>query len=84
MLKALLSDLGALDFVGFTDVGKSITSITLNAGNANIGADYLGVDDVRFLPTATSSAPEPSSIGLTLCGAIALGFFARRRRAARS
>lgn len=75
---------GALDFVGFTDVGKSITSVTLNAGSLSVGADYLGVDDVRFLTTPTSSAPEPSSIGLALSGSIALAFFARRRRAARS
>jgi hypothetical protein len=76
---------GALDFVGFTDAGESITSITLNAGNANTGADYMGVDDVRFLtvPTTTGT-PEPSSIAMTVAGLVALGLVALRRRAAQA
>jgi hypothetical protein len=77
---------GALDFVGFTDAGKSIISITLNAGNANVGADYVGIDDVRFLATPTATGtPEPSSIGMAVSGLAALGFVAlRRRRAAQA
>jgi hypothetical protein len=74
---------GALDFVGFTDVGKSITSITIDAGtSSDPGADYIGVDDVRFLatPVAVSGVPEPSSIGLALSGSIALALVLRRRR----
>lgn len=74
---------GALDFVGFTDVGKSITSITINAGSATTGADFIGIDDVRFLtvPTVTAT-PEPGSIWLTVAGLVALGFVMLRRRAA--
>jgi len=75
---------GALDFVGFTDAGESITSITINAGSASTGADYIGVDDVRFLVTPTSGAPEPGSVGLAVSGSIALAFFAFRRRAAQA
>jgi hypothetical protein len=77
---------GALDFVGFTDAGKSITSITLNAGSASVGGDYMGVDDVRFLTTPTATgAPEPSSIGMAVSGLAALGFVGlRRRRAAQA
>jgi hypothetical protein len=72
---------GALDFVGFTDAGESITSITINAGNAGTGADFIGVDDVRFLtvPTVTGT-PEPGSIGLVVSGLVALGFVVLRRR----
>lgn len=66
---------GALDFVGFTDPGRSITSVTVNAGpSSSTGADEIGVDDVRY-----QAVPEPSGLGLTAAaaGAVALG---RRRR----
>ena len=66
---------GALDFVGFTDPGKSITSVTINAGpSSGTGADEIGVDDVRY-----QAVPEPTGVGLTAAaaGAVSLG---RRRR----
>jgi hypothetical protein len=71
------SSVGALDFVGFTDAGKSITSITINAGipgNPGAGFDDIGLDDVRYQST-TSSAPEPGSMVLMLGGiCIALAY----------
>ena len=79
--------IGALDFVGFTDVGKSITSITIDAGTpADPGADYIGVDDVRFLtvPAVITPAPEPSSIGLTVSSSVALALVLLRRRVTKS
>jgi len=75
--------IGALDFVGFTDVGKSITSITIDAGTStDPGADYIGVDDVQFLTIPSTSAPEPSSIGLAVSGSIGLALLMLRRRRA--
>lgn len=74
---------GALDFVGFTDVGKSISSITIDAGtSADPGADYIGVDDVQFLTVPSTGAPEPGSIGLAVAGSIALALLVLRRRRA--
>jgi hypothetical protein len=69
-------NVGALAFVGFTDAGKPISSITINAGNAS-GADAIGVDDVRFQTT-----PEPGSLALVAgCFGLALAY---RRRAVRA
>jgi hypothetical protein len=71
---------GAVDFVGFTDAGKSISSITLNAGNANTGADYIGIDDVSYQSAAVNSTvPEPDSIALMLTGCLGLAAGIRRR-----
>jgi hypothetical protein len=63
------SSIGALDFVGFTDAGKTISSITVNAGSFAAGYDDIGIDDVRF-QAAASAVPEPSSVGLLLVGAL--------------
>ncbi len=54
---------GELVFVGFTDAGKSISSVTVNAGTN--GFDDIGVDDVRY-QSSVSSVPEPSSVVLLL------------------
>jgi hypothetical protein len=55
---------GEIAFVGFTDLGKSIMSITIHTGVPNDPAsawDGIGVDDVRF-----QAVPEPSSLSLVL------------------
>ncbi len=57
------SSIGELVFVGFTDAGKSISSVTINAGTN--GFDAIGVDDVRYQSNA-SPVPEPSSVVLLL------------------
>jgi hypothetical protein len=57
---------GELAFVGFTDAGKSITSVTINAGSPAIGYDAIGVDDVRYQSAAVSGVPEPGSVVLLL------------------
>jgi hypothetical protein len=65
---------GEVAFFGFTDAGKSINSITIDAGTGSSG-DFIGVDDVSF-----QVVPEPSSLELCgiacLCG---LAYHARRR-----
>jgi hypothetical protein len=75
--------IGALDFVGFTDAGKSITSITINAGipgDPGAGFDDIGVDDVSYESAAsTPTVPEPDSIALMLTGCLGLAAGIRRR-----
>jgi hypothetical protein len=75
------SSVGELAFVGFTDAGKSITSVTINAGTN--GFDDIGVDDVRYQSSPLSSpVPEPGSVALLLTAClVALGV--RRLRAIR-
>jgi hypothetical protein len=60
------ASVGELAFVGFTDAGKSISSITITAGGPN-GADAIGVDDIRY---QSAAVPEPGSIGLVLTGCL--------------
>jgi hypothetical protein len=64
--------LGGTDFVGFTDAGKTIASITINVNN-----DIVGVDDVRYI---TSSVPEPASLALLGGALIGLALTRRRKR----
>lgn len=77
------SSKGALDFVGFTDAGKSISSVTISASN-QFGADEIGVDDVRYQSLSTSPVPEPSSLMLMFSGIAAFGAGYRRLFAARA
>jgi len=64
---------GGVTFLGFTDAGKSITSITVDAGSPPGAGDYLGIDDVRY----ETPVPEPASISLLAVGAV--GLLGRRR-----
>lgn len=60
-------------FIGFTDFGKSITSLTYNATN-----DVIAIDDIRFL--AGPAVPEPATWAMMIAGFGAVGFAMRRRR----
>jgi hypothetical protein len=74
------NSVGAVDFVGFTDAGKYISSVTINAGSFETGADFIGVDDVSYQSVPTSSVtPEPDSIVLMLTGCVGLAAGIRRR-----
>ena len=67
---------GELAFVGFTDPGKSISSVTILAGTPGTGQDAIGVDDVRF----QSAVPEPATWAMMLVGFGGLGAAMRSRR----
>ena len=73
---------GAVNFVGFTDAGKSITSVTITSGSGT-GGDFIGIDDVSYQTTA-SSVPEPASLGVVVAGLLGLGFAYRRQQANRA
>jgi hypothetical protein len=73
------SSIGALDFVGFTDAGESISSITINTGSNAAGFDDIGIDDVSYQSAANSAVPEPDSIALMLTGCLGLAAGIRRR-----
>jgi len=76
------SSVGELAFVGFTDAGKSISSVTVNAGTNAF--DAIGVDDVR-LQSAAVTTPEPGSALSALTGCFfGMAFWFWRRRAVRT
>ena len=53
---------GGITFLGFTDAGKSISSLTVSTQG-----DIIGVDDIRLVPTAV---PEPSALALAAIGSL--------------
>ncbi|MES2462453.1 MAG: hypothetical protein V4671_17870 [Armatimonadota bacterium] len=78
-------------FFGFTDIGASITSITINTRSpVNGGGDFIGIDDVRFGPAAVTpgAVPEPSEwlamgmAGTSLGGLMVRARVRRRRQSA--
>jgi len=64
-------------FMGFTDIGASIVSISYNASN-----DVVSLDDVQY-GTAGAAVPEPSSLLLLGTGLLVLGMVVIRKRALR-
>jgi hypothetical protein len=61
---------GGVQFLGFTDVGFQISSITITA-NVSTSGDIIGVDDVRFGRPAGSSVPDAGGSVLLLSLGIA-------------
>ncbi len=62
-------------FVGFTDAGKSVASVTFEFSN-----DIVGLDDLRFGRASNNAIPEPTSLVIWgLVGTAGMSF--RRRKA---
>jgi hypothetical protein len=62
-------------FMGFTDPGASIVSVSYDASN-----DIVSLDDVQYGDVASTSAtPEPNSFLLFGTGIVGLAFLMRRR-----
>ena len=61
-------------FVGFTDFGQSIVSVTYNATN-----DIVSLDDVLYSGASVSSVPLPGALPLFATGLGALGLLGWRR-----
>jgi hypothetical protein len=68
---------GGVSFLGFTDAGKQILSITYNVQIGYIG-DIVGLDDVRFV--LTNTVPEPTSLALFGVGKLGLAGWRLRRK----
>jgi len=64
-------------FMGFTDAGKSIVSVSYNAVN-----DIVALDDVRYGNPSVATTPEPSEL-LPLAGMLFGAAAWMRRRGAR-
>jgi hypothetical protein len=66
---------GGIAFLGFTDIGAAITSVSINTP-----IDIVGFDDVRFAAVAETSPAVPEPGSLALLGAALGGFGLSRRR----
>jgi hypothetical protein len=63
---------GGVQFFGFTDAGKLITSITITEAGPFNSRDVWGIDDIRV---GIAAVPEPTSLlllGSGLCGLAAV------------
>jgi hypothetical protein len=67
-------DSGGVLFFGFTDFGKSISSISINTGATTSTRDIWGIDDVRF-----QTVPEPATWAMILFGFAGLSFVGYRK-----
>lgn len=73
---------GGLEFLGFTDAGKMISSITANVQLASVG-DIVGVDDVRYGVGGAAAVPDSGTSVLLFGLGLAGLFFVSRTKLAR-
>ena len=66
---------GGVEFVGFTDAGKLISSITIT-----VGQDAVVIDDLRYVTPRVAAVPEPSIALLIGLGALALTASRKRKQ----
>ncbi len=64
---------GGFGFIGFTDFGKAISSISIDAVN-----DIISIDDILFTTADVGDVPEPSTFAMLAIGLAALLRFGRR------
>ena len=74
-----LGSAGGVQFAGFTDAGRLISSITLNA-TVGLAGDDIGVDDVRYVASSATTVPEPTSLVLLGTGLVGMVLFRGRRK----
>jgi len=71
---------GGVQFFGFTDEGKLISSIQLRLTGVTGSRDIFSVDDVRFV-AASEAVPEPSTLAIFAVAGLGAGVYLRRRKA---
>jgi len=69
------ADGGGGAFIGFTDFGKSIASVTIDVSN-----DIVAIDDVRFGFAQGGAVPEPATWAMLVLGFGTIGGAMRSRR----
>jgi hypothetical protein len=70
---------GGISYFGFTDVGKSISTVSLLFNTERSINDSFGLDDISFVNTL-SSVPEPDTFLPLAALASAIGFLTLRKR----
>lgn len=71
---------GGVQFFGFTDEGKFISSVQLQLTGVIGSRDIFSVDDVRFV-AASEAVPEPSTLVIFAVVGLGASVYLRRRKA---
>jgi hypothetical protein len=74
-------DNGGVSYLGFTDPGAMITSVTVSIADKTTTPDHFGVSNVQFV-NSPSPTPEPSQLTAMFIGAGFLAFLMRKGKTA--